>query len=663
MAACQVALIGAVAVGLVESVGAAVVTSRHFGDAGWPVGLIAASAGKSIVTYGLVLLPVLLVAGLAYRLVHHRRFDARPEPLLVVVMLVVVGTVAVPVDLRLIYRDTPLMLVGCGVLVAAAATCAYLGLRRLIRRGRSRTVRRLFNRLAGVTLFIAIGCGAMFVRSPLFDPAAYRVGVSVVAHPQPDHPNVLWIVMDTVRADHLSLYGYPRPTTPFLERFARQSVVFDRAMSSGIWTVPSHASMFTGRSIRAHGMDLHNLWLDDEHVTLAERLQRAGYATAIFSNNPWVSPFSNLTQGFETCVSLHYLPRLTRSSIEYLVETRGWSPPLPWLDNDYGGAITNSMVGDWLDQQARYDEPFFLFVNYMDAHLPYRVPASYRRMFMDPDQVARSYALRWRAYGHITRVMSERFNVEGPGFMEPADIEILKRQYDAAIRYEDDRVGELVDMFASRGLLDNTVVVIASDHGEYLDTHGMWGHRYLAYDDVTHVALLIREPGRRTGRRVASAVSLCDLYATIERLTLGGNAPDHAQGHDLLTAVRGDSGQDMVISEYGGPTPSNLKVGHNVGVKTGDHRDEPQIAATSQHYKYIASADHTRELYHLSRDPTEHDNLIDAQPAVARRFADYVARWLDRVPQYVPHDPESAANMDAGVIESLRDIGYAGDGD
>lgn len=661
------ALICGTGLALIESVGATLLTVEHFPDSGWPMGLITAAIGKAIATHlmfwGLAL-PIIAVLGW---IVARRRFAAASDAWLAVAFLLLAGLIVAPTNLAMIYYDTPFYITLSWIAIVALAAVLFAALRPRGDGAISPGVRRMLNVLVSIALLVALVTGAVFARSPIFDPASYRVhGSGVVATGgRADRPNVLWIVMDTVRADHLSCYGYDKPTTPFLKQFAENAIVFDRAMSSGIWTVPSHASMFTGRPIRGHGMDLDHLWLDRDHRTVAELLRESGYATAAMSNNPWVSPYANLTQGFDQMVNLHYLPKLTRVSLEYLLEQRGVMPMVPWFDNDYGAAITNGMLDDWLDEQTQYDEPFMLYVNYMDAHLPYRVPAEYRRMFMDDAQVARSYELRWSAYGHITQVMSERFNVEGPAFMTPGDIEIMQRQYDAAIHYLDDRVGELVGMFERRGLLDNTLVIIASDHGEYLHTHGMWGHRYLAYDDVSRVALMVRPPGVSSGERVAAAVSLADLFATIVRATLGDDA-GNAMGdgpaglsRDLLSPER--DAERMAVVEYSGPTPTKMAHGKSVGIETGGHRDYPQIAAANARYKFIISQDKTRELFDIITDPDESNNLIDSKPEVGDQFAAFIDTWLERTPRYTPKDDE-AGDAVSKLIDSLNDLGYAGGG-
>ncbi len=501
--------------------------------------------------------------------------------------------------------------------------------------------------------------GVALVRSPFLDPAGFRVpDVNRQALPQ-DRPNVLWIVLDTVRADRMSVYGYDKETTPFLERWGRRATVFDRAISDGMWTVPAHSSMFTGLSLRQHGVDHEHLWLDDSFTTVAEVLSKHGYRTVSFSGNPFIAAHTNLVQGFGAYHVAYHLRHLTRFSLEFLGEKLGITPPFAWIDRDLGAAMSNQMIADWLDSHAGRETPVFMFVNYMEAHLPYLAPRAYRRMFMTPEQVERSYDLRQRAHGNIVSTLDTRFNIDGPGFLPGSDREVLKRQYEACLRYLDDRVAELISMFEQRGLLDNTLVVIASDHGEHLDTHGMWSHRFLAYNDLVHVPIILRYPGQQQPVRVSTPVQLSDLYPTVLHAVLGADAPDPGSGaRDLFEVIAQNGEPRIVISAYGGPS----KEGRDRVLKRNDpnvtHRMRPQIAAQDRRFKYISSYDGTRELYDLVADPEELKNLVGVIPAEAKRLASYINHWLERVPLYQAPSVDERRETDPAIRDALRGLGY-----
>jgi arylsulfatase A-like enzyme len=520
----------------------------------------------------------------------------------------------------------------------------------------------MLNRAALAACAILVITGGCFVRSPLLNPAGFVQSIEHAPSPKADDPHVLWIVLDTVRADHMSLHGYARDTTPRLAAFAKDALVFDRAIANGIWTLPSHTSMFTGQSVWEHGADHRNPQMPAGRATVAEVLSDHGYATAVFSNNPWVAPPTGLTRGFDDCHIIYHLRHVARSSIGAMIERWGVQPPLPWLDEDFGGALTNRLIADWLAQHTG-DRSLFLFVNYMDAHLPYRVPRPFRAKHMSPEQVDRSYALAVSVYGKIVDALDRRFNFDGPDFVSAGDREILKRQYDAGIAYVDHRVGELLALFEQRGLLDNTLVVIASDHGEYLDTHGMWAHRMQAYQDVLGVTVALRPPNAGTKGRVRYPVLLSDLYDTVLHAAVGAEATDPAWHARDLLADTNEPAARIVVSEYGGPAPENLERIERGGNPVILQRAHPQIAVQDARYKLLVTADGTRELYDLVEDPGELHNLVDVQGDEADRLSRYLESWHAKTPRYQPADGDQPTELDPDVIRALKSLGYLGDND
>jgi arylsulfatase A-like enzyme len=689
----RVALIGSVLVGLAECSAAGWVSLEHYAADAWPWRLLFAAAGKAVVTHVLAWGPLFALAGLLLAPVAARRSAGSPLPILAAGFVLLTGCLIAPFDLLLAERDTVGRIVGLGAAGCVGAVLKFLLLRRMVRRRGPARLNRMLNRAALAACAILVITGGCFVRSPLLNPAGFVQSIEHAPSPKADDPHVLWIVLDTVRADHMSLHGYARDTTPRLAAFAKDALVFDRAIANGIWTLPSHTSMFTGQSVWEHGADHRNPQMPAGRATVAEVLSDHGYATAVFSNNPWVAPPTGLTRGFDDCHIIYHLRHVARSSIGAMIERWGVQPPLPWLDEDFGGALTNRLIADWLAQHTG-DRSLFLFVNYMDAHLPYRVPRPFRAKYMSPEQVHRSYALAVSVYGKIVDALDRRFNFDGPDFVSAGDLEILKRQYDAGIAYVDHRVGELLELFEQRGLLDNTLVVIASDHGEYLDTHGMWAHRMQAYQDVLGVTVALRPPNADATGRVEHPVLLSDLYGTVLHTAVGAEAADPAwHARDLLAdypfyaeSVAGQGGAEflcgftgreelierverdgivdrIVISEYGGPAPDNLKRIERGGNPVILQRAHPQIAVQDARYKLLVTADGTRELYDLAEDPGELHNLIDVQGDEADRLSRYLESWHARTPRYQPADGDQPTELDPDVIRALKSLGYLGDND
>ncbi|RMF72448.1 MAG: hypothetical protein D6744_16820, partial [Planctomycetota bacterium] len=569
------------------------------------------------------------------------------------------GALVLPLDLELAHKtNAGYFIIGYAGLLYVAAMLYFGG--RFVRRrvGGVRFDRATYSLSAAALLLSVVTIACLFA-TPVGRPGAGRrvSDEAATATSAARGPHVLWIVLDTVRADRLSVYGYERETTPFLKQWSQQALVFERAIANGMWTVPTHASMFTGMPSRRHGQGHRAVWLDDEFDTVAEKLQRAGYATAFFSNNPLVSERYNVTQGFDHSIVVWHAQQATRFSLDHLRARLGTIPPVPWLDPDSGAALTNDFVEDWLGDHS--GEPTLVFINLFEAHLPYRVPQRYRRMFMTPEQVRESYKLQYASYGDMADWVNNRANIDGYAFLSDLEVETIKRMYDASLRCLDDRLRELLAVYRRLGILDNTLVVITADHGEYLDSHGMWSHHFLTYEELTHVPLIVRPPGTTVGARVPVPVQLSDLYATIVRAALGADAfeptPD---SRDLLAPNGADSARIAVIECYG-PEPSARVRLQRKTDPVVRHRATAQIAAVAQRYKYIRSEDGWRELFDLAADPGEETNIISSHRAVANRLDAFLNDWLRRVPEYVPkHRPEARSD----ALETLKALGYvAGD--
>jgi arylsulfatase A-like enzyme len=656
--AASVAIVGSLLLGVAEALLVVAKVSSKLGGESVPTDLLVAALARNTLTHALLWCPLMIVVALAYWAAARRRPKATPLPFLTAVFVALAGAIVVPADLILADRTRPTLLIGGGAAAIVLAALVYLALQLLSRKFTPAGPIRLTRGLAYLSMTVAALSAVVFARSPLFNPAAWRASQSSLQAARPAQPHVLWIVLDTARPDHLSCYGYPRPTTPFLEQWAGQALVCDLAIANGMWTVPAHASMFTGLSRRAHGTDHSHLWLDDSLRTVAELLAEAGYATALFSNNPLVASDTNLTKGFQTRRILYHLRRMQHFSLDALCERLGITPFLPWLDQDFGAALTNHYIARWLDEHP--DRPKFVFINYMETHLPYRVPLRYRRMFLDGGQVDHSYDLRFRLHGNILPRLDLDYNIESADFLTARDRDVLRGQYDAAIRYLDDRVREATELFRQRGLLENTLVVIASDHGEHLGTHGMWSHRFLAHQDLVRVALLIREPGRREALRISTPVQLSDLFPTVLNATVWEPGADESLGtRDLLASAAQDQTR-IAICECEGPASSTRKRFKNRTDPAVLHRATSQIAAVGQRFKLINSADGMRELYDLSVDPGERHNLIDVHPGPAARLDAYLRAWLEFTPEYAPVT-KTGESRSPEVLQSLRGLGYVGD--
>lgn len=400
-------------------------------------------------------------------------------------------------------------------------------------------------------------------------------------------PSVLLIVLDTVRASNLGLFGYQRPTTPTLDSLARESLLFDYAFSTAPWTLPSHASLFTGLWGSQHGAD----WispLSDSPKTLAEAYVENGYATGAFTANLLATGYgTGLHRGFLTYrdhrrtlteIALH--STLAQSfSVQSALRRirRGWLGGAVGAlarfdfrpDHSYqthqpkpAPEVTREFL-EW--ERSLGGRPFFAFLNYFDAHAPYRSPM---RTLFDEGETAQD-------------------------------------RYDGAIRYLDAEIGRLLDSLRSRNRLDECVIVITSDHGELFGEHGLVGHGNSLYLPLLHVPLLIRFPdGAWAGRRVAATVSLRDLPATLafaSGLAGAGGLP----GRPLLEVLRdGDgTGRDAIaqLSRAIGKQPP------------GDRNRDTDLTALVNDTLHLIRRDASGsiEAYRYRADPAEALDISD----------------------------------------------------
>jgi len=401
-------------------------------------------------------------------------------------------------------------------------------------------------------------------------------------------PNVLLVVLDTVRADRLSAYGYPRSTSPQLERLAREGVTFDHAMATSSWTLPSHASLFTGRYVHAHGADSERPVLGTDFPTLAEVFSARGFVTGGFSaNTTWATRNTGLARGFGHFEEYFHPPAdaVFRTIIgrEFVNRAASRLGHRDRLGRRAAPDVTARFL-NWLDAQPK--RPFFAFLNYFDAHGPYLTPEPYHSQFMDARQraVARDFSFR----------VLERIAAR----LAPFERSLFSAAYDGGLSYVDSELGRLVEELRRRGQLDHTLIVIVGDHGEALGEHGAYGHGFSLYAEQLHVPLVVRLPGTvPAGVRVTHAVSIADIPATIMAAE-GWRADSPLPGRSLDWAWSGPGTDDneAVLSE----------VGHHPGappewpVSTGWLR-----SLVTSEWKLILSEDGAAELYRLTDDPGE----------------------------------------------------------
>src|SRR5262245_46467078 len=417
------------------------------------------------------------------------------------------------------------------------------------------------------------------------------------AGPGADSSNVLLIVMDTVRAQNLSLYGYARRTSPRLEQFAKTGARFDRAIATAPWTLPSHASMFTGRFPREISADFRAP-LDNAYPTLAETLGAHGYLTAGFVANTYYCNAENgLSRGFTHYEDYQVSPSefaLSASLSRVILNQDAMRRLINY--HDVIGRKTaheiNRAFLSWLELQN--ERPFFAFLNYLDAHEPCLPPAPFDEKFG-----AKVEHGRFRSV-HILRTSWRRNREKSTAQQNQSDIDC----YDGAIAYLDDQIGRLLDELERRGKLKNTLVIVTADHGEAFGENGRYGHIDGAYLTQLRVPLMISMPGVIPSRSVVTeAVSLRDLPATV--MDVIGKA----------SAFPGNS-----LARYWGPLPAieSAPLLSEINIAPSHPREyQPGTKAiiTSlvlDRYHYIRNPNGRQELYDNLDDPSERCDLNGA---------------------------------------------------
>jgi arylsulfatase A-like enzyme len=339
-------------------------------------------------------------------------------------------------------------------------------------------------------------------------------------------PNILLVVMDSVSAGRLSCYGYERQTTPNLDAFAEDSMQFENAIANSSWTVPSHGSLFTGSLPSEHGANArHKRFSVPADRTLAGRLSSHGYRTVGLSANPWVATDFGYDAGFDEFVDVRLpLPfdsnrpgglyqRIREGQYEgarKYVEAARWAlegnPIKRTINTLYdrrqsdgyaNGQALNERVSDWL--ASKDDLPFFMFLNYMDAHEPYNPSEEYLSEFRDDDC---SVDVSW----HL-RSLNDQYS--------DREIECINDKYDACLRYLDNKIADLLQTFRRHKIGDETLVIITADHGKCLGEHDYVGVGTFLHEELIKIPLIVSPAGGVISKSVCDDVSLIDIHDII----------------------------------------------------------------------------------------------------------------------------------------------------
>ncbi|MXR51914.1 sulfatase-like hydrolase/transferase [Halovenus sp. WSH3] len=329
-------------------------------------------------------------------------------------------------------------------------------------------------------------------------------------------PNVVFVLLDTVRADRVSALGYDRKTTPNFDAFADEETLYTDAVAQAPWSVPSHASLFTGTYPAEHGATIASPVLTGE-PTLAELLSDAGYDTYAVSPNEYVRPATGFARGFDSYETLSLtepsvVADLLARPVNWFTSTAWVRRPVEWAFNrlQSTGSVTtdpappaeDGLLDAVANRIERADDPFFLFVNLFDAHLPRSPAPEFARQFVDDD------------LADVPIVERERTHTLGGHTMDERGLRKFRQLYDADVRTTDERFGRLVGILRQSGVFEDSLVVAVSDHGEQLGEYGLVGHQFSVFDGAVSVPLAIRFPDGGPDR-VDDQVEIRRLFHTV----------------------------------------------------------------------------------------------------------------------------------------------------
>ena len=485
--------------------------------------------------------------------------------------------------------------------------------------------------------------------------------------------NIVFVVMDTARAiDTSYVVDSPGRSESAIGRLVQEGTTFTNAFATAPWTLPSHASMFTGTFPSKHGAHAEHKYFASS-PTLAEVLRYAGYDTAAVTNNVWIADEFGFERGFDDLYKVwQYIQSetdfggvaVTETGFEQFVAAgrvlfrgnalvnflNGLYGKLLYRRNDYGAKRTNDLVREWLASREETNaNPFFLFVNYLEPHLKYQPPAV----------VARQYLPEGISYEEAMNVSQNQWKyIGGKVQLTEQDLEVLRGLYRAEIAYLDYRIGKLREALEAAGEWEDTVIVVAGDHGENIGDHGLMDHQYSLHDTLLHVPLVVAGGEFSGGTSVDGLVQLHDLFPTLLDVA-GVDAPEArecSQGRSLVPSADTPT-RNHVIAEYVGPQPSIESLERQVGELSSAvyEYDRGLRTIRTETEKLIVGSDGSSWLYDLKADPEERREVSDNRPETAQTLRRYLSEWMDSFEQATFHE---SVDMDEGTKRRLEDLGY-----
>jgi arylsulfatase A-like enzyme len=446
------------------------------------------------------------------------------------------------------------------------------------------------------------------------------------ADPAKNPANIIILLVDSLRPDHLSAYGYPLPTSPEIDRLAREGVLFRNCYAASNWTVPTHSSIFTGLYPSSHGNYSMYSSLDPTIPTLAQLLAGSGYRTASFFDNKLLGSRYGLARGFQTALGVDNEHKTSLTILRLWQRLR--------QDRSMSKTILQ-VAGQWIEYKPPSRQPFFLFVNFLDVHVPYRPRRPYIRDFLSslPDkkvniELARKFTTDEGGSKKAANELYLRLNAD--------DWRWLERFYDSNIRAIDDQIHLFLKRLQAKGFLENTLVIITSDHGEFFGERGIGGHLHSSLHNAgLRIPLICWFPGLLAPQRVEQPVSQVDVFPTILDLAgLPAALFPEAQGRNLFS--RQESRE--LLAEF-----------------WDDILKRFSRAFFSGDFKLAITTSGKKELYDLKNDPGEKIDLAQRFPGLLDGLASRLEKLLKSLPQRKSREePGKKKDME----KMLKSLGY-----
>lgn len=430
-------------------------------------------------------------------------------------------------------------------------------------------------------------------------------------------PNVLLLLCDTLRADHLGCYGYARPTSPHIDEFASEALLFENAMSSSPWTKPSMGNLFTSLYPHQHQAFYWEDNLQNGCLTLAEIFRNFNYSTFAIQTNVLITQYYNFHQGFQ------HFDEIINEKAEKVTEK----------------------FNSWV--RKKRSKPFFAYLHFMDVHLPYEAPVKFNRIF-EPEPIAS--VLNNIPSAYEVRILNEIG-------LSQQDKQHFINMYDAEIRYFDYYFGQIIDNLKKLGLFEDTIIVLAADHGEEFSDHNGFEHGHTLYNELIHIPLIIKYSSKLQPKRIKTHVKQQDLTPTLLKICRIKKSTELRGRNLILNTKSGEPQQEEIFFEaigFGAEKKGIVKDGWKLIENTGK-KDKDAIELYLEMTKYIMPEyKEGYELYNINQDFQEKNNLINDRPEIFKRLKPYLELFKSESFERIKSKDKDREKK----LKDLKSLGY-----